>query len=118
MFQQMEEMKHDYAIIFNSQVPPNKGTIQKPSGSFEQAHFMKISTQFPAKEIKVEYRKDSNSFLIFKTSTLDQIQEFIAWCKINIKSLTPEHFGNHYTDLAVAAGCGSGFGCEWLSIIH
>ena len=101
LFQEMAGMHHDEVIVHYSNKPPNKGFIRTLSGGLEQANCMRIIALLPTKEIKIEYRKNTGRFLIFKATTEIEMQEFVNWIKDNVDKLSPEQFKNHYSTIDV-----------------
>jgi len=100
----MQEMNHDEVKIYDSQnVPPPNGYIQLPLGGIEQANFIRTIVILSEKTIKIQYR--TSGFIFFPIGTKEQVREFVCWLKYNVTDVTPEQFGNHYSDLAYALGC-------------
>ena len=111
LFKEMANMESKEARIYSVGFLPKKPFICLPSGGMEQRDLLQITALSPTQEVQVEYRKNANPIL-FKVTNEEEAKMFVMWLDNNVDDLTPEQFGNHYADLAIAVGGGSGYGCD------
>jgi hypothetical protein len=111
LFEEMIKMKSKEACIYAVGPLPKKPFVYLPSGGMEQRDYLRIKALSPTQEVQVEYRKDIKPIL-FKITNEEEAKTFVMWLNDNVDELSPEQFGNHYLDLALAVGGGSGYGCD------
>jgi len=111
LFKEMLHMESKETLIYSVGLLSKKPFIYLPSGGMEQRDFLRIKASSHTQEVQVEYRKGTPP-IMFRITNEKEAKAFVIWLNDNCDELTPEQFGNHYTDLAIAVGGGSGYGCD------